>query len=404
MPKSWSTRIFILILFVVAILLGYNYFAKPFAYLNEQAMEEADYAEKAALGDDQPETNSATTISSDEISANLSPRAKIAQLMAVPLEASSDAAVSTEWVEQNNPGLLVVYGSELRKSSTTELLASFKSLPKAHGARLLPAMVVDHEGGKVQRLNGIGYTKLPSWSELCNLSDDERLEYLDQSSRELADTGINIVLAPVVDLAGPNAILGDRVCDDDWEKVASASAEFIKTFSSRNIISVLKHFPDIGSVTQDLHKSYARVAVSDESSELYRALLKQYPRTGVMISHAGVTNGGFADSPCSLNPDCVGALHGYFPTILTFTDSLNMQSAFYSPVGEKKTLPLVSEEALAAGNTILLYDIGSTDDSLSEVLDYLENKYNADPGFAGVVDERVNLIIEYKNQLGLLNI
>ncbi len=373
-------------------MLGYNYFAKPFANRNQRAGETVVVAE--------PEPEIPATAAAYN---SLTPREKVTQMLAVPLVATESAPVSTEWLERENPGFLLVFGDELRKSQITEVIAALRSLPQSRGKLLLPAVAVDHEGGEVQRLNGIGYTELPSWRELCAAEESERQELLEQSSRELAETGVNFVLAPVLDLAVNNHILGNRVCGADSELVASSSAEFSEAFISKNILPVYKHFPGIGSATRDLHFNFAQVTVDDETSLLYNNLLNRFPQAGVMITHAGVSNSSDPNTPCSLSPECVGALHRYFPLVLTFTDSLTMEAVFYSQAGEaRKTLAEVSAQAVRAGNDVLLYDQAVSDEDLAEIVAILVENYETDAVFARHVDDSVQKIILYKEFLDLI--
>ncbi len=71
--------------------------------------------------------------------------------------------------------------------------------------------MVDHEGGSVQRLNGEGFTILPSWKRMCNQTAELRQSSLASSAAELAAVGIDVVLAPVVDVSHSNIVLRDRV-------------------------------------------------------------------------------------------------------------------------------------------------------------------------------------------------
>ncbi len=371
---------------------GYNYFARPFANWNQRA------GETVVMPEPEPE------IPAPEAAyASLSPREKVTQMLAVPLVATESAPVSTEWLERENPGFLLIFGDQLRKSQITEVIAALRSLPKAQGKLLLPAIAVDHEGGEVQRLNGIGYTELPSWRELCAAEESERQELLQQSSWELAETGVNFVLAPMLDLAASNNILGSRVCGADVDLVASRSAEFSTEFMNKNILPVYKHFPGIGRATRDLHFNFTQVAVDDETSELYRNLLNSFPQAGVMVTHAGVSNSADPNTPCSLSPECVGALHRYFPLTLTFTDSLTMEAAFYSQAGEaRQTLAEVSVQAVRAGNDVLLYDQAVSDEDLEMIVAALVTNYETDEDFARRVDDSVQKIILYKEFLNLI--
>lgn len=405
MPQHPRTKLFIALLAIVAVALGYNYFEQPFEGRFNQP---APIAEEAA----EPENPQLTP---EMILESLSAEERIAQMLAVPVAISEEPAAATDsaatssaaisnqtttvptptWIEANNPGFLVVFGEEIRKSQATDSVENHLSSIKSRDYKLSPAIAVDHEGGTVQRLSGIGYTELPSWKDFCALDTIERLELLGRSAAELRSTGVNIIFAPVADTAASNGVLGSRICSGDYELVAARSEEAAGAYLAQGIMPVFKHFPGIGQVNVDLHRSFGSTVVSSESSELFRQLLANFPQAGVMITHVGVTNSVNSSEPCSLSEECVGALHKIFPNVLTFSDALGMRSAAYTPQGAR-TLPEISLQAVIAGEDVLVFDSGTSELELDEVKQALLEAYEADSVFADKVDASVRKILAYK--------
>jgi beta-N-acetylhexosaminidase len=183
-----------------------------------------------------------------------------------------------------------------------------------------PFIAVDQEGGKVQRLrrwNGHGYFpsaqsvgRNPSFAEPGSA---KRL-YAEMAA-ELADTGFNMNLGPVVDLnLNPhNPVIGarGRSFGDDPDTVTALATAFIQAHREANVATVAKHFPGHGSSRVDSHRALADVSKTWREVELepYRRLAKAGLLDGVMIGH--LYHPRFADReklPASLSAKAVRAL------------------------------------------------------------------------------------------------
>lgn len=382
-PMSRSTAIFIFLLSLVVIALGYNYFVRPF--------EKIFAPQEAATSEEVPGPGVAVEV---QMLTTLSTREKILQIVAVPVTVSSPSSVSAtlSWSREHRPGFVTLFGDRV---STTSALLVQGELAQAGSSQLPVLVAVDHEGGTVQRLSGTGFTRLPSWRELCQLDEEKREIVLKKSANELAAIGIDIVLAPMVDVASHSSVLGNRVCSGDQEKVISAGSQFARIFSEVGLLPVFKHFPGIGTTRRDLHTQFDHVTVTPAEAIVYRQLLAVFPRVGVMVTHVGVEN-QYADIPCSLSSACVGELHTTFPDALIFSDALDMKAAAYTAKGTTKTLPEVSLAALKAGNHVLLYGAGVTGEQLEEIISTIEAAVNSDDQVKARLDEAATAVIRYK--------
>ena len=384
-------RIFIGILFIVLILLGVNYFTRPFEKyfdVKETDVQQINISEEPVV------------LSGADIFKQLSSKEKIAQMIASPLvidesienESSKSATPSAVNLET---GFITIFGENISSESAKLKIVEAKSLYKS--SLLSPKFAVDHEGGKVQRLNGAGYTIIPSWKKLCAIEDIEEFkQILKTSAQELKDTGIDIVLAPVLDV-GDSQVLKDRICSDSYPVVAERSLEFTVIFDSYEILPVLKHFPGIGNITKDLHTSFDFAKVLDNDVKLYTYLINESPHVGVMVSHAGVLNQD-PGIPCSLSADCVGELKAVYPDILIFSYALDMKSASFDKnnINEAKDLVKVSGEAITAGDEVLIYGPTVTTEELKNIINDLSVRYDSDATFKNLVDEAVLKIVNYK--------
>ena len=120
----------------------------------------------------------------------------------------------------------------------------------------LPLFIsVDQEGGRVARLSE-PFTKYPP---LCCVghaqSEDLAFRFGQALAAELADVGINMDYAPVLDVHThpENPIIGDRAIASDPQTVARLANAFIRGFRDKGVIPVGKHFPGHGDTRLDSH-------------------------------------------------------------------------------------------------------------------------------------------------------
>jgi beta-N-acetylhexosaminidase len=152
----------------------------------------------------------------------------------------------------------------------------------------LPLLVaIDQEGGIIRRLKeSFGF---PPTVSAQTLGDKDDLAYTREQAALLAKTlaaaGINLNLAPVVDLnTNPdNPIIGqlERSFSADPEVVTRHALAFIQAHHEQGVRCTLKHFPGHGSSTADSHLDM--VDVTDTWSRLE---LEPYAR----IIAAGLTD------------------------------------------------------------------------------------------------------------------
>jgi beta-N-acetylhexosaminidase len=139
----------------------------------------------------------------------------------------------------------------------------------------LPLLVsIDQEGGRVNRLKPeYGFPESTSHEELGRLDRlDETARHAGTIARTLASLGINLNLAPVVDLdANPdNPIIKGkrRSFSADPEAVARHAAEYIRAHRALGVLCCLKHFPGHGSAAGDTHLGLVDVTRTWHEREL----------------------------------------------------------------------------------------------------------------------------------------
>ncbi|MFZ5775717.1 MAG: beta-N-acetylhexosaminidase [Thermodesulfobacteriota bacterium] len=176
-----------------------------------------------------------------------------------------------------------------------QLRALCRDLTAACRAAGLPAPLIsiDQEGGTVARLKQPHFTEFP---DACRLAADPRAEellaeYARTSAAELLGVGINMNLAPVLDVspAGQGLFMERRSLGGDPEAVARLGALVIATMQENRLAACAKHFPGLGAATLDPHEVLPvvdRPAAAIRANDLVPfAAAIQAGVAGVMTSH-----------------------------------------------------------------------------------------------------------------------
>jgi len=116
-----------------------------------------------------------------------------------------------------------------------------------------PLMIaIDQEGGQVARLKK-PFTQFPGNSAMKNVAD--AVYFAQTTAAELTEAGINMNLAPVMDVAPKeiSSIMAIRSFGQDPDWVSKLGLTVISHLQQNNIMAVAKHFPGIGRTTADSH-------------------------------------------------------------------------------------------------------------------------------------------------------
>lgn len=237
-------------------------------------------------------------------------------------------------------------------------------------------VAIDQEGGTVARLSpATGFPDAAGQQEIAAQGDEAIAAWAESIATTLASVGINVNLAPVVDLnVNPeNPAIGalGRSFSADPDVVAHDAAIEIRAHRDAGVRTALKHFPGLGSASANTDFGVADVTATWSPTELepYRTLIAEGMVDSIMIGN--LVNGQIdADAPASLSEATVtGALRGDLGWDgVVITDDLQA-GAITAAFGSDEAIRL----ALAAGNDLLL----------------LANQQTYDPG---IVEHVVELV------------
>ncbi|MCF6370719.1 beta-N-acetylhexosaminidase [Rhizobium halophilum] len=156
----------------------------------------------------------------------------------------------------------------------TDLVASMREAVDRPEAPVL----IDQEGGRVQRIRPPIAEKYPSPAELGALFRADREQGLRAAwlmSRlhafDLLKLGINVDCLPVLDVPvkGANNVIGDRAYGFDPETVAAMGQAASDGLKAGGVLPVMKHIPGHGRGMADSHHDLPVVTASREELEAH---------------------------------------------------------------------------------------------------------------------------------------
>lgn len=284
--------------------------------------------------------------------------AAIGQIV-LALAAQSEIADITGPLVEGRLGGLVLVGDI--DADIGDLLAPFADVQPA------PLIAADEEGGLVQRLEVI-LGDQPSAREVGDTGDPNVALEMGRTRAEGAvGLGVNMILAPVLDV-GNSASLVSRSYGDDAETVLRFGWAYATGLMSGGTAAVVKHFPGHGSTHVDSHLKLPVTLPFEELREMHLVPFAEAVNRGipaVMTSHLDVPGLTEEGEPVTFSPPAVALLRedlGFDGVIMS--DALNMGALAPLTVAE------AAEAAMIAGHDLLI--AGHPDDALATIAQLAE--------------------------------
>lgn len=245
-------------------------------------------------------------------------------------------------------------------------IASLQSI--RHNSNLPPLFIAtDQEGGIVSRLSP-PLTKLPQLSQIVAKNPQIEAQktaviaYASQQAQELAELGINLNFAPVVDLnkqiINPKdkfSLIYKRAISTDKNVVAQVGLWYCQTLESFNVNCTIKHFPGLGRVDTDTHLNEAELTTTitqlNQDDWVPFQKIMRNSNAFTMLGHAKLTA---VDSqhPASFSQAVINGIirKAWQHNGILITDDFSMWAVFGSKDGIKKA----TIKSLNAGVDLIL--------------------------------------------------
>ena len=166
-------------------------------------------------------------------------------------------AEELQFLRDSDPWGLIVFKRNVGdRDQLAALIRSFRQCVDRPDAPVL----VDQEGGRVQRLGPPQWRAYPSAAALGAHAPPQEAEDAARLvarliAYDLAEVGIAIDCAPVLDVAEPgtHAVVGSRSFSHRPDRVAAMGRAFAEGLLAGGVVPVIKHMPGHGRVRADSH-------------------------------------------------------------------------------------------------------------------------------------------------------
>jgi beta-N-acetylhexosaminidase len=167
-------------------------------------------------------------------------------------------------------GLIVFKRNVETPDQLRALVASFRECVGRDDAPVL----VDQEGGRVQRLGPPHWPSYPAGAQYGRIWERDRASALETArmgarliANDLLAVGIDVDCMPLADVptADADPVIGDRAFGESAEKVAAIAGAFAEGLMEGGVLPVLKHLPGHGRATADSHERLP-IVTADRSS------------------------------------------------------------------------------------------------------------------------------------------
>ncbi len=258
--------------------------------------------------------------------------------------------------------------------STDQFRTLLRDLEQALGRPLL--VMVDHEGGRVRRFSA-GVTRFASADSMAAQGVQAVEEQGRIEAQELRALGVHVNLAPCVDVRvdGSDPIIGDRSYGTEPDRVSALGRARILGLQGAGVAACAKHFPGLGAVPRDPHKTLPTVNFGwEEMEEIHLAPFEEAIAAGVeMIMSSHVCYPGLGEPEGLPATFSLRLIRGHLRQGLGFqglilTDDMDMGALREcAPSGEGAI------RAVEAGHDLLLFC--ADQQAQREAFDALTNAY-----------------------------
>jgi beta-N-acetylhexosaminidase len=253
-----------------------------------------------------------------------------------------------------NPWGFILFGRNIE--TPDQVRALVESFRAATGRPDAPVLV-DQEGGRVQRLKGPHWRRYPPARAYGDLGGDAGRELAWLGARliaaDLAALGISVDCLPVLDtpVVGANDIIGDRAYGTTVEVIASLGRAAAEGLLAGGVLPVIKHMPGHGRAKADSHLSLPVVDAPREALETrdfatFKALRDLPMAMTAHVVYTALDRPGPATTSPTVIGDVIRGQIGFEGLLMS--DDLSMK-ALSGGLGER------AAAAIAAGCDIALH-------------------------------------------------
>lgn len=277
------------------------------------------------------------------------------------------------------------------KKEVVDMINSFQDASK------IPLLIAtDEEGGKVVRVSSNPNLRSTPFKSAKELYDEGGMDLIkkdtEEKSKLLSSLGVNVNLAPVVDVStDPSDYMYPRTIGEDTKVTSEYASDVINASKTNDVSYVLKHFPGYGN-NKDTHtgssvdsRSYEDIINNDIPP--FNSGIKAGAEA-TLVSH-NIVNSIDSKNPASLSTNVHNLLRNQLDfSGVIITDDLAMSAL--NDIDEPVT------KAILAGNDIMI--VTDYENNINEVKDAInKGKINEN-----IINNIALKIIAWKYYKGLM--
>lgn len=220
---------------------------------------------------------------------SLSLEAKVGQLFILGVPEKSMTPDLKKFIQLHQPGGFVLFKRNIADLQSFQKFTQSLNSESLSSSKILPFIAADEEGGKVSRLPF--FPRLPSAQDVAKSKDPGLAFDLGfEVGTQMIKYGLNLNLAPVLDLSDHKGFLGSRSYSKNPQITSLFGVQYAKGLFNSGVMPSAKHFPGMGNSSTDPHIN-SGIFVYKNKSEFqshvipFLHFIKKVPVSSLMISH-----------------------------------------------------------------------------------------------------------------------
>jgi beta-N-acetylhexosaminidase len=204
-----------------------------------------------------------TASSTPSLSAGLGPGVLAGQRTIAGFSGTSIPRPVTRGIASGRIGGVILFADNIpSRSAVRRLTGRLQAIKRPRRLRAYPLLIMtDQEGGLVKRLSGAPTTSAAGMGRrgpAFSRSQGRR------TARNLRNAGINVNLAPVLDVARPGGTIAetDRAFGSSVRGVVRSAVPFATAMEANGTAATAKHFPGLGSARLNTDDAVQRIRIS----------------------------------------------------------------------------------------------------------------------------------------------
>ena len=340
--------------------------------------------------------------------SKLPEREKVAQIFLINVPGNEEFSKESDLNEGIAPGGILFFKFNLQddEEKITHFTNSIKTYYSSCG-KMVPYLAVDHEGGRVNRLDSVS-SNFPSQQTVAKyFSLDDASSLYEDQAKMLKKIGFDVNLAPVAEILTENNenFLGGRSFGS-LDEVEIYGSVCVDSYLKRGVLPVLKHFP--GNTNDDPHLGLPNLQASnDEFYELEKPFFKILSKSkyshsqenvpcGILISHAIV--GEMSDNL----PACFSRkiVTDELQENMKFSGLVFSDDVYMSALKKMYPIEISAKNLILSGVDVVM----STGMRFLPMIDFLKNEMHKDKNLESRINQSCYKVLDAKRKMGYAKI